>query len=258
MNIIVLNSGSNGNAVYVESRSGTGILLDCGISARQVEQRLKVHGRSLTHVRAIYLTHEHTDHVRGVPTLASNLHLPVYLTRGTYEAMRRSSPFKGFRFLEDGVSVSSADITIRAHRKSHDAADPVFFEVCADDRTFLYVTDLGTPNETLHALLPSCDALLIESNYDVHMLESGPYPLHLKQRIQSDVGHLSNTQSMETVAKGCDGVLQHLIFGHLSQHNNSPDIVSLEARAMLANASHLMPTLCIASRHNVSDMITIE
>ena len=130
MNIIVLNSGSNGNAVYVESRqSGAAVLLDCGISRRQIELRLSAHGRNLNNVKGIFITHEHADHVRGLPVTTKMYRTPTYLTEETYRRMWRNKPYKGHRFMRNSVAVNVEDIQVRAYPKAHDAADPVFFVV---------------------------------------------------------------------------------------------------------------------------------
>jgi phosphoribosyl 1,2-cyclic phosphodiesterase len=258
MNIIVLNSGSNGNAVYVESRSGTAVLLDCGISARRIEERLAVHGRSARQVCGIFVTHEHTDHVRGIATLATKHHHSIHLSPGTHRAMRRSYPSQRYHGMEPGEATTVGDIMVRAHPKSHDAAEPVFFEVIADDRMFLYITDLGFADDVVHRLVPRCDALLLESNHDVDMLKNGSYPEHLQRRILSDVGHLSNTQCMDVLAASGHAALQHLILGHLSKHNNSPDIVIAELHAVLRASPHITPQVTIASRDEASRLLSVE
>ncbi len=258
MNIIVLNSGSNGNAVFVESpRSGAAVLLDCGISRRQIEVRLKVHGRYLQNVKGLFITHEHADHVRGVPVTAKMYRMPTYLTEATYRGMRVNRPHKGHRFIRIGEAVKVEDITVEAFSKSHDAHDPVFFLVTIGELRFLYVTDLGEHNQEVARLLGEVDAALIESNYDEHMLETGPYPEHLKERIRAAHGHLSNLQAMELVEKHCNGRLQTLILGHLSENNNTPEIVQREVEGVLARRPDFRPRIVIASRYEVGDVVSI-
>ncbi len=258
MNIIVLNSGSNGNAVYVESqRSGAAVLLDCGISRRQIEQRLKLHGRSLHSVRGIFVTHEHTDHVRGLPVTTKLYRVPTFLTEATWRGMWRSRPHKGHRFIGRGETVRVEDITVQAFAKSHDAADPVFFLVQIGERRFLYVTDLGVGNEDVARLLGEVDAALLESNYDEYMLEHGPYPQYLKERIRAPHGHLSNIQAMELVEQCCNGRLRTLILGHLSENNNTPEVVLREVEAVLARREGFRPRVVIASRHDVGEVLSI-
>jgi phosphoribosyl 1,2-cyclic phosphodiesterase len=258
MRIIVLNSGSNGNAVYVESAAtGTGVLLDCGLTRKQIETRLKVHGRYPSNIRAIFVTHEHADHIRGVPGLTRVYHMPVHLTEQTYRNYWRKDMVKGHRFMAIGEPVAIGDVTVEAYPKSHDAADAVFFVVRAGGKSFLYVTDLGVHNEQLTAMMPDADGMLLESNYDADMLRNGSYPEFLKQRIMSDIGHLSNKDARRLLEKHADGRLRLLILGHLSEHNNTPELVAAEMDALLDRKEGFRPLVHIASRHDVSEVFEL-
>jgi phosphoribosyl 1,2-cyclic phosphodiesterase len=259
MNIIVLNSGSNGNAVYVESpHSGAAVLLDCGISRRQIELRLKVHGRYLQNVKGIFITHEHGDHVRGLPVTTKMYRVPSYLTEETYRRMWRHKPYKGHRFIQNSEAVTVEDIEVRAYPKSHDAADPVYFKVSIAEKHFLYVTDLGEHDDSVARHLGEVDAALIESNYDEHMLDTGPYPQHLKNRIRSGHGHLSNNQAMALIHKHANGSLQTIILGHLSETNNTPEIVQADIEAVLLQRSDFHPRVVVASRYNVGEVLSLK
>ncbi len=259
VNIIVLNSGSNGNAVYVESpRSGAAILLDCGISRKQIELRLKVHGRYLQSVRGIFITHEHADHARGIPVTTKMYRVPTYLTEATWRGMWRNKPYKSHHFMRSSETVKVEDIAVQAFSKSHDAADPVFFVVTIGGTRFLYVTDLGVRNEDVERLLGEVDSALLESNYDEHMLEYGPYPQHLKDRIRAAHGHLSNHQAMELVEHHCHEGMHTLILGHLSENNNSPEVVQREIDAVLGRRKDFRPRIVIASRYEVGEVLNID
>lgn len=259
MNIIVLNSGSNGNAVYVESpRSGAAVLLDCGISRRQIEQRLKVHGRALGNVCAVFVTHEHADHVRGLPVTTKLYRIPTFLTESTWRQLRKFRPHKGHRFMRPATSVTVEDITVEAWAKSHDAADPVFFVVRIAALRFLYATDLGICDDEVRRVIGEVDAALIEANYDEEMLENGPYPEHLKERIRASYGHLSNLQAMELIERHGNGRLRTLILGHLSENNNTPEVVQREIDAVLARREGFRPRVVIASRYAVGEVLTID
>ncbi len=258
MNIIVLNSGSNGNAVYVESaKSGSAVLLDCGISRKQIEVRLKIHGRFIENIRAVFVTHEHQDHVCGLPVLSKIYYTPIYLTKNTHRQLLYRDSLKLCRYISYEEKIFVDDIIVQAFPKSHNAIHAVFFHVTIDSKQFLYVTDLGSHNHHLIALLPKVDALMLESNYDVDMLWNGSYPEDLKVRIDSDCGHLSNGQAMDLIEKHCDGKLKTLILGHLSENNNTPQVVEKEINEVLTRRKELHPSIHIASRYNVSDVITI-
>ena len=258
MKIIILNSGSNGNAVYVESsESGAGILLDCGISRKQIESKLKIHGRFLESINAIFITHEHQDHVRGLYVLSKSHHMPVYGSTQTMHSMWKHDSIKTMKLIHNMESVQVADITVQAFPKNHDAADPVFFVVTIAKKKFLYATDLGTHNEELIQLLPEVDALMLESNYDFDMLMNGIYPPDIKERIHSDHGHLSNVQCMELIERHCHAHLKVLIFGHISENNNTPQIVEREYHSMMERKKNFTPRMHIASRYDVSEIIEV-
>jgi phosphoribosyl 1,2-cyclic phosphodiesterase len=258
MKIIVLNSGSNGNAIYVESaRSGTAVLLDCGISRRQIDMRLKIHGRAIDRIRGIFITHEHADHLRGLQSVLRVHRIPVYLTEQTYLNVWKKDVIKWRRFIRTTETMTVDDIVVQAFPKSHDAADPVMLLVSSGEKRFLYATDLGTTNPHLESILPTLDALLLESNYDKRMLWNGEYPEYLKERIDADHGHLSNTQAMEILERHASGKLRLLILGHLSENNNAPEVVESELRSLLEKNPAFAPTIHIASRYNVSEVFPI-
>jgi phosphoribosyl 1,2-cyclic phosphodiesterase len=258
LKIIVLNSGSNGNAVYVESANTQhGVLLDCGISRKQIELRLKVHGRFMNKAVPVFLTHEHADHARGLSALAKAYQTQSYMTERTYRNLWSKSSVKGFNFIKNDETVEHEDLRITAFAKSHDAADPVGFIVETGDTRFLYATDLGVADEDIRALLPTVDAAMIESNYDLEMLLNGSYPEWLKDRVQSDVGHLSNKQAASLVEECCDGRLKALIYGHLSENNNSTEAVQREWESLRVRKPGFNPDFHIASRYDVGEIISI-
>lgn len=259
MNIIVLNSGSNGNAVYVESPvSGAAVLLDCGISCRQIELRLARHDRTPSGIHGIFITHEHADHVRGLPVMTKRNHIPTFLTDATWRRMHRNKPRFRHEFMGNTGTVRVADIEVRAIPKSHDAADPVSFLVTIQDVRFLYATDLGAYGSELTTIFADVDVALIESNYDEDMLTAGPYPPHLKHRIRSAHGHLSNLKAMELIGSHCNGRLRTLILGHLSANNNTPEVVLREFETAFASRSDLPPHVVVASRYDVGELISIQ
>jgi phosphoribosyl 1,2-cyclic phosphodiesterase len=258
MNIIVLNSGSNGNAVYVESPlSGAAVLLDCGISCKQIETRLKIHGRFLQNIQAVFITHEHGDHIRGLTTLQKKRNVPVFLTRPTHLGTWNRAQFQNARIIGNMDTVQVKDLTVHSFPKSHDAADPVFFKVECNGKSFLYITDLGIHNEHVTEHLKHADGILLESNYDVDMLWNGGYPEDLKARVASDVGHLSNEQAIEILLSGTNGKTPTVILGHVSENNNTPELVREGFERAIRESGLNVASYHVASRHDVSDVICI-
>ncbi len=258
MNIIVLNSGSNGNAVYVESPlSGFGVLLDCGISCRQIETRLKIHGRFLQNIHAVFITHEHGDHIRGLTTLQKKRNVPVFLTKPTQQGTWNRTQFQNARIMENMDTVQVGDLTVHSFPKSHDAADPVFFKIECNDKSFLYITDLGTHNEHVTEHIREADGILLESNYDEGMLWNGAYPEDLKARIASNVGHLSNDQAVAILQSSLDGKAPTVILGHISENNNTPELARETLERAIRETGLKVTSYHVASRHDVSEVICI-
>ena len=225
MEVLVLASGSSGNAVLV--RSGDAVLLvDVGITALQVRRRLEVFGRSADDITAVLLTHEHSDHVRGVDVLAKRHRLPVWATAGTWSAMTARSTGGGE--LSSGRVVAFGSLRVTPVATSHDAREPVALLIEDGRRRLGLCTDTGTFTSLLEHRLAGCELLLLEANHDVDLLRAGPYPWPLKQRILSRLGHLGNHQSAEAVDRLRSPALQAVVGLHLSAENNQPEMV-LEA-----------------------------
>lgn len=247
--VALLASGSRGNAALVYTGT-TGVLLDCGISARQVRLRMEAAGLSHVRIEAVALTHEHADHVAGVRVLARALRVPVLATHGTLDALAgllADVPEVGS--LRPGETIALGRLSLLPFCSSHDAAEPVGYRVTfPSGRTLGYLSDTGVVSGECAEALGGCDVLAIESNHDVDMLEQGPYPAFLKQRIRSTVGHLSNDDAAAAlVALAHDGL--HTVVGlHLSEQNNTPRA----ARSALAQARDRLGLACeivAASQH---------
>lgn len=223
--IASLNSGSNGNCYYV-GNGKEAVLVDVGISCREVEKRMKDLNLSLECVKAIFVSHEHTDHVKGISRLANKWRLPVYSTK----AMRRNGGFWVDAELVQNFTahepVAIGDLSVTAFPKFHDAADPYSFVVQGNNVTVGVFTDLGKPCDQLSHHFSKCHAAFLESNYDEDMLERGNYPIYLKNRIRGGVGHLSNKQALEVFLEHRPPFLSHLLLAHLSNNNNHPQLVA--------------------------------
>jgi phosphoribosyl 1,2-cyclic phosphodiesterase len=222
--ICSLNSGSNGNCYYIGTHQEA-VLIDAGISCRETEKRMKRAGLSMNKVKAIFVSHEHSDHIRGIPVLARKYNLPVYITDLTLRhsglAFNRLDflPFEAYEPMQIG------GLTITAFPKLHDAIDPHSFIVTYNQVKVGVFTDIGSPCQNLIKHMQECHAVFLEANYDEDMLANGKYPYYLKRRISSDTGHLSNWQALELLMTYKPAHLTHVLLSHLSQENNSPQLV---------------------------------
>jgi len=231
--ISILGSGSGGNCTLV-STERTHVLIDAGFSRRETLKRLALAGESIDAVDAILISHEHTDHINGLPRLASQWKSPVFLnarTRlalgATGEELPRVEPFVV------GQTFTVGDITINSFTIPHDAADPVGFTFEAEGIKIALVTDLGYMPENVRDAVRGAHCLILESNHDLEMLKLGPYPWSLKQRVLSRVGHLSNDGLAEFLQGDFDGAAAHLVLAHLSENNNLPEVALLSAQQAL-------------------------
>ena len=252
LQIASLNSGSNANCYYI-GNSNEAILIDAGLSCRETEKRMRRLGLDITLVKAIFISHEHCDHIAGLRVLSKKYRLPVYITNNTL----RNCGFEiekelVFSFMHSGP-VSIGELSIIPFTKSHDAHDPHSFIVSGNDIHIGVITDIGYACKHVIKHFKLCDAVFLESNYCQQMLSDGPYPLHLKNRISSRKGHLSNDQALELFLNHKPRNLQLLILSHLSQNNNRPEIVS---KMFLEHAGNVK--VVIASRHKETELFNVE
>ncbi|HYM94215.1 MAG TPA: MBL fold metallo-hydrolase [Chitinophagaceae bacterium] len=220
-----LNSGSNGNCYYIGNNKEA-VLIDAGLSCRETEKRMQRQGLSMSLVKAIFVSHEHTDHITGISTLSKKYGLPVYITAATLNNSNLSIPKHLIHSFKTDKSIPVGSLSITAFRKSHDASDPHSFIVSNDEVNIGVFTDIGYPGKELIRHFKLCHAAFLESNYCEDMLENGSYPRHLKKRISGKKGHLSNAQALELFIKHRPKQLTHLILSHLSENNNDPGLVN--------------------------------
>ena len=228
MRFASLGSGSRGNATLVEA-GATLIMIDCGFSCRETEQRLSRLGRSAADLSALLVTHEHGDHVRGIPLLARKYDLPVWMTRGTQRALR-DSDMPCVQYFDGHADFSIDDVQVSPFTVPHDAQEPCQFMFEYQAHRFGVLTDTGRMTPHIIECLDACDALLLECNHDADMLASGPYSAALKRRVGGPLGHLSNAQAGSLLSRLDCSRLQHLVAAHLSDKNNRPEL----AQAALA------------------------
>jgi phosphoribosyl 1,2-cyclic phosphodiesterase len=247
-----LQSGSNGNAIYVEA-DGVKLLFDAGISGAAAKRRLAQHGRDIRDVDAVILSHDHIDHVRCAAVYQRKFGLPVYLTRWTHlTAWGAIGPLADSRYFHSGDAVTFNGVSVHTIRTPHDAADGVCFVVEGEGKRLAILTDLGHPFAQLRDILESVDAAYLECNYDLRMLDAGPYPVHLKSRIRGPRGHLSNADAAD-VLRACRRRPQWIAVAHLSEENNLPEL-AIEAQRAAVGWTYPVHH---ASRHDVSDLWTV-
>lgn len=228
MRICSIASGSSGNCIYVGSDT-THLLVDVGISGKKTEAGLKELDLSMRDIDGIFITHEHADHIAGLGVLARKYEVPIYATGGTIEAIRKCSgvgeiPEELFQRVRADEKIIIKDIVCNPMKISHDAAEPVAYRISHGREKIGIITDLGTYNDYTVECLRGMDALLLEANHDVNMLQVGPYPYYLKQRILGDRGHLSNERAGQLLCDLLHDNLKAVMLGHLSKENNLPEL----------------------------------
>jgi phosphoribosyl 1,2-cyclic phosphodiesterase len=247
-----LNSGSNGNCYYIGNKNEA-VLIDAGISCRETEKRMARMGLRIQSVKAIFISHEHSDHIRGVEVLSKKHKIPVYIT----ELTRRSGGLNLIPELENTFKAHEAikvgGLEIVPFPKEHDASDPYSFIVKNEKVTIGVMTDIGTACEHVVNYFKQCHAVYLESNYDVEMLQNGQYPVYLKKRISSDKGHLSNLQAQELFRDHRSEFLSHVFLSHLSAENNDPKTAASFFNG-IAGGAHVV----VASRHKESAIFCIK
>lgn len=217
-----LNSGSNGNSYYI-GNDDEAILVDAGLSCRETEKRLRRLGLSISKVKAIFITHEHSDHIHGIPSITKKHQIPIYITSKTLiKSQLRKVEAYSFSAYEP---ISIGNLTIRAFPILHDASDPHNFIISNEVVNVGVFTDIGAISDHVIQNFKQCHAAFLESNYDEELLETGRYPRALINRIKGGLGHLSNVQAARLFMKHKPDFMSHLFLGHLSRNNNSMAIV---------------------------------
>jgi phosphoribosyl 1,2-cyclic phosphodiesterase len=256
LKISVLGSGSSGNCTFISS-SKTKILLDAGFNRSQTIRRLNAIGESLEGIEALVISHEHSDHVSGLPSLLAKHDIPVFTAEGTSEALTSKFSLKKIEFIKAGQPFMLGDLKISPFTIPHDAVDPMAFILEAEGVRVAHVTDLGYMTELVVQRLRECDIIILESNHDLEMLRIGPYPWFLKQRILSREGHLSNEMAGKFFSEHFDGRARFIVLAHLSENNNHPDIARMVATEALEGRAFNLENLLLASRTVPSRVIEV-
>ena len=223
LEVCALASGSNGNCYYIGNQQEA-ILVDVGLSARQLQLRLKAKEIEEQKIKAILITHEHCDHCKGARVLSKRLQVPVYLTRKTFLKLSRAQRPSVVKWFEPDQSFLLGDFEIHPFLKSHDAVEACSFRISYAGTHIGVMTDIGELNEQVKAHFSACHAVFLESNYDDDMLMNGPYSYYLKQRVSSALGHLSNRQAFQLASEFAGENLNTIFLSHLSGANNTPEL----------------------------------
>jgi phosphoribosyl 1,2-cyclic phosphodiesterase len=246
-----LNSGSNGNCYYI-ANDREAILVDVGISCKETEKRMLSLGLSMNKVRAIFISHEHTDHIKGLAVISAKYQLPVFITQGTYQNSGLKLDASLTQWIRPNEAVRVGELLITSFPKKHDAADPQSFIIKGNGATVGVFTDIGKACSNVTHHFSQCDAAFLEANYDEDMLENGRYPIYLKNRIRSDEGHLSNKQALDIFTRFRPPFMTHLLLSHLSKDNNDPQLAQ-----QLFQSSAQQTKIIVASREEASPVYTI-
>lgn len=232
-------SGSSGNCYYLGDHSH-GILIDAGIGVRTIRKHLRTQGFDFPHIWAVFVTHDHADHIKAVGSLGERHHIPIYATRKTHEGIDRNycvsdKLFGSRKFVEKYETIEIGAFRITPFPVSHDATDSVGYKVEYHDKKIIFATDLGYTNEIISEQAKGADALIFEANYDEQMLATGTYHPDLKRRVASDTGHLSNDQAGRFLAENYHDDLKYIFLCHLSKENNFPTLAYTTVQHYLEN-----------------------
>jgi len=254
MQVISLQSGSNGNCIYVET-NGIRLLFDAGISGGRAQERLAQHGRDVGDVDAVLISHDHVDHARSMGIYHRKFGLPVYVTAETHRASKRHKPgeIEDIGYFSAGESLRFGKVVVETVATPHDGTDGVVFVVDDGTHRLGVLTDLGHVFNELEDIIGSLDAVLLESNYDLDMLATGPYPEWLKERIEGPGGHISNLESAELLLKAASQRMKWVCLAHLSEDNNTPD-VAVETHYQILGQR--LP-VHVATRYGATDVMEV-
>lgn len=245
-------SGSNGNCYYI-AKGNDAVLIDIGINTKHVELRMNSLGLEPAQIKAIFITHEHTDHIKGLSVFCKRYQIPVYITAGSYKGSRLHLPEHLVHIISPDSKVKVGALKVLGIPKYHDAKEPCSFVVTDGEVNIGIMTDLGRGCDNVKHVIQHSDVLLLESNYDEDMLENGRYSFYLKNRIRSGWGHISNKTALELFLEYRTSRLKHLILGHLSAQNNTVEKV-WETFAPYCSDTKLS----IASRHEESELFDFQ
>ncbi len=252
MKVCVLSSGSKGNTTYIETAE-TKILLDCGNNFKYISRELEEINVNIKDIDAIFITHTHSDHIKGLPVTAKNIKATVYMTEKMYPYLNN---VPSYEFITTD-KINLKDITIETIKTSHDAEDSLGYIVNNDKKSVVYLTDTGYINRKYYPILSNRELYIFESNHDVEMLENGKYPFQLRKRILSDKGHLSNYDSAKYLSTFIGTKTKWIILAHLSEENNTEELALTTLQKRLQKEDIKFDNIIIAKQNERTELITI-
>ena len=247
-----LNSGSNANCYYI-GNGNEAILVDAGLSCKETEKRMQRLGLKMESLKAVFISHEHSDHITGIQTLSKKYQLPVYITQKTFANSNLVIDEQLIRYFRKDESIAIGDMQVKCFSKSHDAADPHSFMINVQSVNISVITDIGYPCKQVLHYFKQSHVSFLESNYCDDMLANGGYPYYLKKRISGDEGHLSNKQALDLFLQHRPKQLSHLILSHLSKNNNKPELVEALFKPHAGDTN-----IIVASRYEESPLYSID
>ncbi|MCX6339919.1 MAG: MBL fold metallo-hydrolase [Candidatus Aureabacteria bacterium] len=255
MRMCVLGSGSSGNSIYIAG-DGYSFLIDAGLSRRELEGRLSAAGAALSEIEAVLISHEHHDHIRGLAGLCRSHSVPVYVNRQTASAIiEKGIPSERLKFFKNGTEFALGTVTVHPFPVPHDASDPVGFIIRDGEIRIGIVTDCGHPSKTVKRMLQGCSVLVVETNHDQDLLNNGPRHVSLKERIRSDVGHLSNDAAAELIAEVASEELSDVFLAHLSEECNRPGMARMVVERAMREAGFERVNIRLTYADRVSDVV---
>ena len=252
MRVKVLSSGSSGNTTYIEYEN-TKILIDIGNSCKYVADKLKEMRSKPDKIHAILITHTHVDHIKGLKAFAKKYNPVIYATKGILNELDYIDNY----YLIDKNELTIGDIHVDVLKTSHDAPDSVGYIINGSDKSLAYITDTGYINEKYFPKLKNKDLYIMESNHDIEMLNNGPYPFKLRQRILGDKGHLSNYDSARYLSTFMGNKTKHIILAHLSEKNNTEKLAYEALVKRLKDEGNLGPEIIIAKQNEETELIEV-
>jgi len=256
MQICALGSGSSGNCYYIENNDKA-IFIDAGFTSKQINEKLSLIGKSTKNIKGIFITHEHIDHIRGVDVLARQLNIPIFATKSTAKNCFLCLNQELINPIKNNETLKLAGLNVSAFKKSHDASDPIFYSISTKSKKLSIITDLGKVCENVVSNVQDSSFLFFESNHDEEMLANGPYPYFLKQRVKSELGHLSNKKASLCILEHASSKLKHLVLSHLSKINNTPKIALSTFKNLIKERQDLKPKISVSLRDQPTEVFKI-